>query len=74
MVSDGVPTVEGPRDGDNAATKPGPCGDPDIIATNRCRNGLIPMIGNSGEDGMGAIDLFEGDDEGKFVLEGQRAE
>ena len=32
------------------------------------------MVGQSGEDGMGSIDLFEGDDEGKFVLEGERAE
>jgi hypothetical protein len=32
------------------------------------------MIGNSGEDGVCSIDLFEGDDEGKFVLEGERAE
>ena len=32
------------------------------------------MVGNSGEDGMGSIDLFESDDEGKFVLERERAE
>ena len=32
------------------------------------------MVGNSSEDGMGSIDLFEGDDEGKFVLERERAE
>jgi hypothetical protein len=32
------------------------------------------MIRNSGEDCMGSIDLFKGDDEGKFVLEGVWAE
>ena len=32
------------------------------------------MIGNSGEDGVCSIDLFEGDDEGKFVLKCERAE
>ena len=32
------------------------------------------MVGNSGEDGMRSIDLFEGDHEGKFVLERERAE
>ena len=30
------------------------------------------MVGNPGEDGMRPVDLFEGDDEGKFVLEGER--
>ena len=28
----------------------------------------------TGEDGVGAVELFEGDDEGEFVLEGQGAE
>jgi hypothetical protein len=32
------------------------------------------MVGESGEDGVGSIDLFEGNDESKFVLESQRAE
>jgi hypothetical protein len=28
----------------------------------------------TGQDGVGAVELFEGDDEGEFVLEGERAE
>jgi hypothetical protein len=30
----------------------------------------IAVIRVAGEDGVGAVELFEGDDEGKFVLEG----
>lgn len=32
------------------------------------------MVGDAGEDGVGSIDLFEGNEESKFVLERQRAE
>ena len=32
------------------------------------------MVGNPREDGMRPVDLFEGDDEGKFVLEGEGTE
>jgi hypothetical protein len=28
----------------------------------------------TGQDGVGAVELFERDDEGEFVLEGERAE
>ena len=30
----------------------------------------LPVVGGAGEDSLGAVDLFEGDDEGEFVLEG----
>ena len=32
------------------------------------------MVGGAGEEGFGAIDLLEGDEEGEFVLEGLGAE
>ena len=32
------------------------------------------MVGNPRENGMRPVDLFEGDDEGKFVLEGEGTE
>jgi hypothetical protein len=38
------------------------------------RSGSVSVVGSSGEDGMGSIDLFEGDDESKFVLKRERAE
>ena len=41
---------------------------------------LVPTLGSiavvrvAGEDGVGAVELFEGDNEGEFVLEGEGAE
>ncbi len=35
---------------------------------------LISVVGVASQDGMGAVELFEDDDEGEFVLESQGAE
>ena len=34
----------------------------------------IAVIRRAGEDGLGAVELLEGDDQGEFVLEGLRTE
>ena len=39
-----------------------------------CLRESIPMVGVARQNGAGAVELFEGDDEGEFVLEGQGAE
>ena len=49
-------------------------GSPALGAPPLQKGPLVPMVGNSGEDGMRSIDLFEGDDKGEFVLKGERAE
>jgi hypothetical protein len=36
--------------------------------------GLITVIRRTGEDRFGAVELFKGDEQRKFVLEGLRAE
>ena len=38
------------------------------------RVALVAVVGGAGEDGFGAVELLEGDEEGEFVLEGLWAE
>ena len=46
----------------------------DERSAHPCLRESIPMVGVARQNGAGAVELFEGDDEGEFVLESQRAE
>ena len=47
---------------------------PEISHFRRLPSASIPVIRRTGEDRFGAVELFEGDKQREFVLEGLRAE